>query len=184
MPDFPVLDTPRLRLREILEADAPALLAIHGDADHMRWFGSDPIADLEGARKLVATFAGWRQEPATGTRWALERKERPGLVGTCGLFRWNRNWRSCVIGYESAPAQQGQGLVKEALRAAIPWGWREMQLHRIEAHVHPDNRASRALLSALGFVQEGHLRDAGFWGGRHHDLLLYALLQPQWSPGR
>lgn len=33
---FPTLQTARLRLREIVPEDAPALLAIHGDAEAMR----------------------------------------------------------------------------------------------------------------------------------------------------
>jgi [ribosomal protein S5]-alanine N-acetyltransferase len=183
MADFPTLETSRLALREILESDAHRLLEIHGDGEHMRWFGSDPIPDLEGARKLVATFAGWRKEPVSGARWAIELKDRPGLIGTCGLMRWNRSWKSCAVGYEIAPAQQGRGYVKEALRTVIAWGFHEMQLNRIEAHVHPQNQASRAVLAGLGFLQEGRLREAGYWCGRHHDLLQYALLKAQWSAG-
>ena len=178
---FSTLDTARLTLREILESDAECLLQIHGDGEHMRWFGSDPIPDLDGARKLVATFASWRKEPVSGARWAMELKDRPGLIGTCGLFRWNRNWRSCVVGYEIAPAHRGHGYAKEALETMIAWGFREVQLNRIEAQVHPDNVPSLALLAKLGFVQEGHQREAGYWAGRHHDFLQYALLKAQWS---
>ena len=46
---FPVLQTERLLLREIVVADAPALFEIHGDAELMRWFGSDPLGDLAAA---------------------------------------------------------------------------------------------------------------------------------------
>lgn len=180
MIDFPTLDTPRLTLREVAESDAERLLRIHGDGEHMRWFGSDPIRDLDGAKKLVALFASWRKEPVSGARWAMELKDRPGLIGTCGLFRWNRNWKSCVMGYEIAPEHQGRGYAKEALETAIAWGFREMQLNRIEAQVHPDNARSLALLAKLGFLQEGHQREAGYWTGRHHDLLQYALLKAHW----
>ena len=181
MVDFPALETSRLTLREIVESDAENILRIHGDAEYMRWFGSDPIRDLDGAAKLVATFASWRKEPVSGVRWAVELRDQPGLNGTCGLFRWNRNWRSCTIGYEIAPAHQGRGYVKEALKAIIAWGFHEMQLNPIEAQVHPDNTVSVALLEALGFVQEGRQREAGYWAGRHHDLLQYALLNAHWS---
>ncbi len=181
MIDFSTLETPRLTLREVRDSDAECLLQIHGDREHMRWFGSDPIADLDGAQKLIATFASWRKEPVSGARWAMELKNRPGLIGTCGLFRWNRNWRSCVVGYEIAPAHQGHGYAKEALEAIIGWGFREVQLNRIEAQVHPDNAPSLALLAKLGFLQEGHQREAGYWAGRHHDLLQFALLKAQWS---
>jgi ribosomal-protein-alanine N-acetyltransferase len=180
MVDYPTLETSRLTLREILESDAESLLQIHGDGEHMRWFGSDPIRDLDGAANLVATFASWRKEPVSGARWAVELRDQPGLIGTCGLFRWNRNCRSCIVGYEIAAAHQGRGYVKEGLKAIITWGFREAQLNRIEAQVHPDNAPSLALLTKLGFLQEGHQREAGYWAGRHHDLLQYALLKTQW----
>ena len=66
MVDFPALETSRLALREVVESDAANILQIHGDAEHMRWFGSDPLRDLDGASKLLAMFASWRKEPVAG----------------------------------------------------------------------------------------------------------------------
>ncbi|MEJ6001396.1 GNAT family N-acetyltransferase [Paucibacter soli] len=181
--NFPVLETPRLRLREIVASDAPALLAIHGNAEHMRWFGCDAMADLAAAENLVRTFAGWRQAPNPGTRWGLELKDQPaGLIGSCGLFAWHRGWRKCALGYEIAPGLAGRGLMQEALRAVLDWGFAEMgELHRVEAQIHPDNTASLKLARRLGFVQEGRAREVGFWGGRHHDLLQLSLLRREWQ---
>lgn len=180
MPDFPTLETPRLRLREITDDAAAALFAIHANAEHMKWFGADPPADLDAARALVKLFAGWRQQPNPGTRWGIEWKSRPGLIGSCGLFAWNRNWRKCAIGYELAPEALGAGLMRESLAAIIAWGLREMALNRIEAQVHANNAPSLALLAKLGFVQEGRLREVAYWGGRHHDLLQLSLLAAEW----
>ncbi|MBQ0958473.1 GNAT family N-acetyltransferase [Ideonella sp. 4Y11] len=180
-PDFPTLHTPRLVLREILLADAPALLAVHGNAQDMRWFGSDPLADLAAAEGLVAVFAGWRRQPAPGTRWGLSRRgEEHRLLGSCGLFGWNRQWRKCTLGYELHPSARGQGLMDEALRTVLDWGFAHMRLNRIEALVHPDNAASRRSLQRLGFQAEGLMREAGHWHGRHHDLIGMALLARDW----
>lgn len=181
MPDFPVLQTPRLLLRKISEADAEDLFRIHSDAGHMAWFGSDPLTDLSEAERLIATFASWRQLPNPGVRWGLQLKDQPGLIGSCGLFAWNRGWKKCSLGYEVAPELAGRGLMSEALTAALSWGFGEgMQLHRVEAQVHEDNAASVALLQRLGFAQEGRQREVAFWGGRHHDLLQYGLLAREW----
>jgi len=57
-----------------------------------------------------------------------------------------------------------------------------MQLNRIEATVHPENQACLKLLERLGFVQEGRLRQAGFWLGEHHDLLQLSLLRAEFEP--
>jgi len=177
---FPTLATDRLLLREIVPADAPVLFAIHGDSDAMRWFGTDPLIDLQQAEKLVETFASWRQMPNPGTRWGIQRAGDDQLVGTCGLFKWNRGWKSCIIGYELARSAWGAGFMAEALSAALAWGFEHMELNRVEAQVHPQNAASLKLLRTLGFVQEGHLREAGFWLDEHHDLLHFALLRREY----
>jgi len=179
--DFPALATPRLRLRELQPADAPALLRIHGNAAHMRWFGSEPMRTLAEAEAVIELFAGWRRLPAPGTRWGLERRDDGTLIGTAGLFAWHRGWRKCTLGYELAPEATGQGLMGEALAAVIDWGLQHMQLHRIEAQVHPDNRPSLALLERLDFAREGLLREVAWWGGRPHDLEMWSLLAPGWG---
>jgi ribosomal-protein-alanine N-acetyltransferase len=177
---FPTLQTQRLVLREIVTADAPALLSIHGDPDLMRWFGNDPLPDLAAAEALVKTFHGWRQLPNPGTRWAIEKRQTPGLIGTCGLFAWNRQWRKCTVGYELAAAAQGKGYMHEALTVALSWGFTAMGLNRIEAQVHPDNLRSLESLQRLNFVEEGRLRQGGYWGNLYHDLLQYSLLEADW----
>jgi [ribosomal protein S5]-alanine N-acetyltransferase len=177
---FPILESPRLLLREIVAADAPALLSIHGDPELMRWFGNDPLPDVAAAEALINTFHGWRQLPNPGTRWAIERRQTPGLIGTCGLFGWNHHWRKCIVGYELASAAHGQGYMHEALTVALSWGFAAMGLNRIEAQVHPDNLPSLKSLQRLHFVEEGRLREGGFWGGQYHDLLQYSLLEADW----
>ena len=182
MSDFPVLETPRLVLRELVASDAPALHAIQGDAELMRWFGSDPLADEAAASALIDTFAGWRKGVVTGTRWALQPKGESELIGTCGLFGWHRAWKKCFVGYELAPTRHGRGYMREALQAIIPWGFDSMALNRIEALIHPMNQPSLNLAASLGFVQEGLLREVGYWGGQHHDMLQLSLLRREY-PG-
>ncbi|MFL6699740.1 MAG: GNAT family N-acetyltransferase [Vitreoscilla sp.] len=177
---FPSLSTKRLQLREIVASDAPALLAIHGDREAMKWFGSDPPTDLEAAEKVIAGFANLRQQPSSGVRWGIVHADpaRGGaLLGTCGVFRWNRGWRTCLTGYELARQAQGHGYMAEALRAIFAWAFEAMAVERIEAQVHPLNTPSRLLLKRLGFVEEGLLREAGLWMGERRDLVQLGLLK-------
>jgi ribosomal-protein-alanine N-acetyltransferase len=177
MSEFPTLQTQRLHLREITATDATALLAIHGDTQAMRWFGTDPMTDLPQAEKLVDVFAAWRKLHNPGVRWGIALQDRDALIGTCGLFKWNRGWRCCTLGYELAQRAWGQGYMHEALTAALDWGFEHMALNRIEVQVHPDNTASLRSVQALGFQYEGRIRQAGFWLGEYHDLLQYGLLR-------
>lgn len=181
MNPFPTLHTQRLHLRELTANDAPALFAIHCDTNHMRWFGTDPMTDLVQAQALIEVFAQWRTQPNPGTRWGIEHDGE--LIGSCGLFKWNRGWDSCSLSCELAPAACGRGLMNEALRSTLDWGFEHMQLHRIEALVHPQNGASLKLLQHLGFEREGTLREAGFWKGERHDLEVLGLLVREWPDG-
>jgi ribosomal-protein-alanine N-acetyltransferase len=180
MSDFPTLETNRLLLRELIAEDAPALFAIHGDGPAMRWFGADPMIDVRQAQRLIEVFAGWRRLPNPGVRWGIQRQSDASLVGTCGLFKWNRGRRSCTLGYELASPARGAGLMAEALSAALAWAFAAMELNRIEAQIHPDNAASLKLARGLGFVEEGRAREAGYWQGEHHDLLHFSLLRRDW----
>ena len=180
MSDFPTLQTERLLLREIQGADAEDLFAIHGDPELMRWFGNDPLPDLQAASKLVETFAGCRTLANPGTRCGIQPKHESRLIGTCGLFSWNRSWKKCVIGYELASAWHGKGHMREALGAVLSWGFEHMDLNRVEAQIHPRNTASVKLASTLGFVEEGLLREVGYWGGAFHDMLQLSLLRREY----
>lgn len=179
-PIFPMIETERLILREIVHADAAALFKVHGDFESMKWFGSDPLPDEAAAVKLVELFASWRALNNPGTRWGLQIKGEKELVGTCGLFGWQRNWRRCTLGYELHPCARGEGYMREALSAVLPWGWEHMALNRVEAQIHPDNADSLRSVEAIGFKREGLLRQAGFWAGQYHDLYQYSLLREDW----
>lgn len=176
---FPTLHTQRLRLRRIVPADTDALFAIHSDAHWMQWYGVEPVTRRAQAEQLAQLFAGWFAA-GTGFRWGLERKDDNRLIGTCGLFRWNKSWHNCVIGYEIARDCQRRGYMFEALREVIDYGFDAMELHRIQAETHPDNAASIALATRLGFRFEGVHREQAFWSGRFHDLNCYSLLAQQW----
>lgn len=71
MADFPVLKTARFTLRELTKHDAPALLAIHGDADTIKRFGTDPITRIDQSKHVVELFAGWRTAPSPPICWGL-----------------------------------------------------------------------------------------------------------------
>jgi ribosomal-protein-alanine N-acetyltransferase len=74
--------------------------------------------------------------------------------------------------------------MREALTAAFSWGFAEMQLNRIEAQIHPRNEPSLRLAQALGFQNEGLLREVARWSGSFHDLLQLGLLRNDWAPQR
>ena len=87
-------------------------------------------------------------------------------------------FQACYLGYSLASAQQGNGLMYEALSTVIPVLQKQQQLHRIMANYMPRNQRSGALLARLGFEKEGYARDYLKINGRWEDHVLTALVTP------
>lgn len=64
----------------------------------------------------------------------------------------------------------------QALRAAIRFAFGDLGLHRLEANIQPENRASIALVQRLGFRQEGLSPRYLHIGGEWRDHERWALL--------
>jgi ribosomal-protein-alanine N-acetyltransferase len=66
--------------------------------------------------------------------------------------------------------------MKEALIKVIDYGFNEMKLHSIEAHINPENAASAAILEATGFVREAYFKEDFFYKGEFSDTAIYSKL--------
>lgn len=69
-----------------------------------------------------------------------------------------------------------QGYMYDAICALVPFIFRTLGLHRIEAACLPSNEPSRNLLAKAGFRQEGVARRYIQINGEWQDHALYALL--------
>lgn len=149
---FPVLETARLMLREIVPADARTLLAYLADDLTTQHIELTPLTRLEEAQALITTwqanFADRRQ-----IRWGLADKNDNSLLGTCGYDYWLPNQQQAFISYELARPVWGQGYMTEALTAILAFGFERMALRQVVAVVWPSNAPSIRLLERLGFVR-------------------------------
>ncbi|MCM2477793.1 GNAT family N-acetyltransferase [Rhizobium sp. CG5] len=107
----------------------------------------------------------------------LFRRDDEVLLGglTIGLIRRGAS-QCCMIGYWMGERFAGQGHMFAALQLAIPYMFRELELHRIEAACIPDNEKSIRLLERAGFQREGLLRDYLNINGQWRDHALFSRL--------
>ncbi|MGB6165784.1 MAG: GNAT family protein [Pseudonocardiaceae bacterium] len=83
-----------------------------------------------------------------------------------------------------AAPRWGHGYALDAARTIIDFGFTILGLHRISGAIGPDNAVSIALVTRLGFTQEGRLRDHVFTNGAWRDSILYSLLAHEWEASR
>lgn len=174
----PELRTARLLLRRITAEDAPALLRMRSDPEVMRYIGREPARTLEEVQALCARIEETRAKNAGLMLGLALHAEPQALIGTCGLWRLDAENHRAELGYMLAPAQQGRGLIGEAISAVCRHGFESLHLHSIEAHVDPANAASVRVLERAGFVREGLFRECVRFRDRFSDSAVYSLLAP------
>jgi ribosomal-protein-alanine N-acetyltransferase len=177
---FPRLETPRLILRELVAQDAEAVFRVRGDYEVTKYNIGNAYQRPEQAVDLIAAIAQAYQEKAE-LRWGITLKSDDTVIGMCGFNYWMRPDSRASVGYDLARAYWGQGIMTEAIRAVIAFGFERMNLNRIEADADARNPASGRVLEKVGFRREGIQREQFFENDTFNDLMLFALLRREYQ---
>jgi ribosomal-protein-alanine N-acetyltransferase len=185
--EYPVIETKRLRLT--LPAPSAAQQMLDYLMENREHFAPWSPPDPEG----YYTLDFWRARlKASREEFAADRSMRLVLfmhneqdgrvVGDCNFTNFVRGpFQACFLGYKIAARAEGQGLMREALEAAIEYAFDSLRLHRIMANYVPTNERSGRLLRRLGFVVEGYARDYLLVGGEWRDHVLTSLINHKLS---
>ena len=179
---FPEIETARLKLREIADEDTPRLHSVWTDPLVTRYLVLDPFTDLNQTREMISLLKGLHSS-GEGFRWVLFLAVERETIGTCGFHNWNKEHARAEIGYEMDSRYWGKGLMSEAVRAIMDYGFTRMGLNRIEAFVSVGNRKSLSFLERNGFIFEGTLRQYELARGRYQDQWICSLLKQDWLTG-
>lgn len=179
---FPELETERLLLRRMSLDDAEFYLELFSDPDIVELTAFDPPKGIEGATQELMEFCIRPFEENRGIRWGIALKGLKGLICTIGYYQWVKagGYRS-EIGYDLLAAYRRQGIMTEAMREVLKYGFEKMGLNRIEAFVDPRNVASIRLLQKIGFHQDGVLRERTHFHGKFMDDVCFSLLAGEWG---
>lgn len=152
----------------------------------------DRAAFLAAVRRSRALHRGWASPPSTREAYidyvkrASSEANRGFLVihgpthGLVGVININNiirgSFRSAYLGYYAFADYARQGLMRQAMRLVLAHAFNRLRLHRVEANIQPNNRASLALVRSCGFVREGYSRRYLKVAGRWRDHERWALL--------
>lgn len=178
--ELPRLCGRRLDLRRLTQHDAPAILAIFGNSEVMRFWSSPPLRNLAAAAQLIEEIHdlfGSRK----GFQWGICSRETNEVFGTCTLFNVNLTHRRAEVGFALNRGAWGHGFATEALALLIGFSFEALDLHRLEADVDPKNERSVRLLERQGFRREGYLRERWHHLGKVDDAIFLGLLRGEWS---
>src|SRR4051812_3558384 len=82
------------------------------------------------------------------------------VIGRIGLHHINPPHKKGAIGYWLTKNAQGKGIIINSCKALINYGFKNLDLHRIEIKAATHNLKSQAIAEKLKFKKEGILRQA------------------------
>jgi ribosomal-protein-alanine N-acetyltransferase len=174
---FPTIHTERLFLRAVDTADANEIFFLRSDATVLTYLDKAPAKSIDEAVEFIERIQKDGAK-ADGVLWGIALKESDAIVGTIGFWQMQKEHYRAEIGYALHPAWQGKGIMDEALKAVLQYGFETMKLHSVEANINPTNTASRKLLEKNGFVKEAHFKENYYYNGKFIDSIIYSLLTP------
>ena len=180
IPDvFPALRSPHALLREVNGGDADAWFLRNSDPEVVFPMGGDLMLSPRDALAAI-DFIRRRFREKTMIRWGIVPEGRTQAIGTTGFNDFTERDARAELGYGLDREWWGQGLMTEANREVIDFGFRTLELNRIEATVVDDNERSLRVLEKLGFRREGLLREHHFVAGRPRDFWMLSVLRREW----
>ncbi|HEY4029658.1 MAG TPA: GNAT family protein [Caulobacteraceae bacterium] len=166
-------------LGPVLNGDVPLLFA---------WLDNPDVAGANGPYRPAseAKFHQWVTSAATDcTRvlFVIRKKADLRLLGHLHISNIQTAMRSADIGLAiGPPADRGHGYGPDALRLAVGYCWRELNLERVALTVLGNNPWARHVYEKAGFEVEGRLRRATYVDGQFHDVTVMAMLRPDTGP--
>ena len=168
------IETERLLLRELTDADFDALYEVLADSDIMQHY---PYTFDEKRVQNWITRNKERYEIFGFGLWAVVLKETGEMIGDCGLTMQNINGTiKPEIGYHVAKVHQRRGYAKEAAKACRDWTFRNTPFNILYSYMKATNVPSAATAMANGMVKVDEFADE-----ENETTAVYAITREEWE---
>lgn len=162
------LETERLILRKLEDADDERMYLMDSDPEVMKYLGV-PVKSIEESKDAIRMIQKQYEENGVG-RLAVIEKESGLMIGWSGLKLLkqpiNGHVETLDLGYRFIPEFWGKGYALEAAIASLDYGFKDLNAEAIYAYADAGNTGSNHILRKLGFENTGEFEDSGimcFW---------------------
>ncbi len=149
----PVIETPRLLLREFSNEDFEGYARICADPHMMQYIGEGrPLLREEAWRSLAFFLGHWRLR-GFGL-WAVVEKSSRQFIGRIGFYQPD-GWPGFELGWFVDRRVWGRGLATEGAKAVLPLASSTYGQSHVISLIHPENAASIRVAEKIGETYEG-----------------------------
>ena len=142
-----ITETDRFYLREFILEDAFHFYHMNKDKDVIKYTGDDAFKSLNDAKEFISNYDQY--DLFKMGRWAVCLKHTHEFVGWCGL-KFHPKENLVEVGYRFYKSCWNKGYATESAKAALQYGFNNLNLKTIYAHAHIDNKASHKVIEKCG----------------------------------
>lgn len=141
----------RLILRLLTDDDAPMILSLLNQPSFIKNIGDKGVRNLNDAKNHIAEGPLAMQRSLGFSMYCCQLKTTGETIGLSGLIK-RPGIEHPEIGFAFLPQYCKQGYGFESAKATIEYAQEYLRLPKLQAICNPDNNASIALLTKLGFT--------------------------------
>lgn len=108
--------------------------------------------------------------------WAIQLKSTEEVIGRLFGMNPDDKVKQVELAYELCSKWWNKGLMTEAVKAVIPFFFKEVGFNRVYAYHADKNPASGKVMNKCGMLYEGTLRQACVCNSGIFDKVMYAIL--------
>lgn len=159
---FPVIKTKRLLLRKIEESDCAEILFLRSDPTVNKFIERPENRQTKNRTDAIKFIKELHEgiENNKTISWGITLKGNDKIIGTICLWNFSKNKKTAEVGYDLNPIFQRKGIMNEALKQIVEFGFVQLHLNKIEAFTHSENENSVNLLKKNGFYFDENRKDA------------------------
>jgi len=155
---------------------------------HSKW-NNDPQVRHYARNIMPHTFEDIKKwfEPSSerGVReeifFTIYHKKDKCPIGTIAFVRINWIDRNALVfGIIGEKEYWGKGIIVEAAKLLIHYGFTELNLHKINARVFDPNKRSLRAAQKIGFKRVGIMKEQVYVDGKYIDEHLFSIFKKDW----
>ncbi len=154
-----MLQTIRLNIRPITSADLEDIHALHSlpETDEFNTLGIPE--NMEATKAIVDSWIIENtKDPRRNFIFAIEMHAEAQFIGLAGIKLGKEKYRNAEVWFKFHKDHWGKGYATETLMQLIHFGFKELDLHRIEAGCAVGNTGSWKVMEKAGMQREAHTR--------------------------
>ncbi len=172
----PRLKTKRLTLRKVEPEDIDSIFKYASDIEIDRYVGWDYHKSIDDTKEFVDSILTKYQKDEPSD-WGIIDNQAKCMIGTIGLFNYNKIHGFIEIGYALSREYWNKGIMTEALNIVNRYCYDELNVNRIEANCFIENIGSKKVLEKCGFRSEGILREKFYAKGKYNDVEIFSKIR-------